>query len=96
MSDVIAEGEGAGDENVSAEFTLDTAELVYIQLEEIGGNSGYYEIGVYDEQHTGDPTTTTNGGPMVPTEIDLPFSNILIIPIGAAIIALVIIGLFAY
>jgi len=94
MSDVLAEGQGSGDQGVSVEFSLDEPKLVYIRIEEIGGDSGFYEIGVYDDAHVGDVPT---GGNSVNTEgVLFPMGTFLVIPIIIGIATVVIVGVVVF
>jgi hypothetical protein len=94
MSNILAEGEGEGDQGVSVEFSLDEPNLVYISIEEIGGNSGFYEIGVYDDAHLGDVPTDTSP---INTEGSLfPISTFLLIPIILFIGGVLIVGVIVF
>lgn len=49
MSNALVDVQGAGDQGVSAKFQIDSSGLVYIRVTEIGGQSGFFSIGVYDD-----------------------------------------------
>ncbi|MDF1537311.1 MAG: hypothetical protein P1Q69_00180 [Candidatus Thorarchaeota archaeon] len=48
MSTILNEAQGAGNQGVSVNFNLDSDRLVHIRVTEIGGQSGFYSVGVYD------------------------------------------------
>lgn len=94
ISDLLAEGEGAGEQGVSVEFSLEEPKFVYIRIEETGGNSGFYEIGVYDDAHVGNIPTDSSP---VNTEGSLfPISTFLLIPIILLIGGVLIVGIIVF